>query len=77
MPKKKKKKRRSEFLPIFQGKMWCLIEKKTGKLTPIGVLSSFYTSSAHVIGFEKKQDLLDAADPIWNTHEVRKVEFRY
>lgn len=59
------------------GEMWCLVDRTTGEIESVGVLSSFYTSDAHVIGFEKEQDLLDAVDPIWDTHEARKIKFEY
>ena len=57
--------------------MWCLVEKATGEIEPVGVPSSFPADSAYVVGFATRQDLLDVIDPVWDTHEAKEVEFEY
>lgn len=55
-----------------KGKMWVLVNKKTGGIIKIGLIEGF------VVGFETKKDLLIWCDGhIEDDEETRKVEFEY
>lgn len=58
-------------------KMWCLIDRKTGEIEPVGVLASLYSSTAYVVGFETEASLLRAVDPLSDEFETREIEFKY
>lgn len=58
----------------MKGKMWCLINKKTGKIIKLWV--GGFGSNARVLGYVTKKDILKEAEPLEH-EEIRKIEFEY
>jgi len=52
-------------------KMWCLVNKNTGKIIKI------WAEGNYVVGFSSKYSLLQYVNTIEHDEEIREIEFEY
>ena len=55
-------------------KMWCLVNKKTGKVIKTGLQDKYSTEILWVIGFNTKKDILKAIGGLEHGEEIWKIE---
>jgi len=58
-------------------RMWSLINKETGKIIKIGVEFDGGLTTAFVVGFNTKKDLLAAVPYPEDNEEIRRIDFEF